>query len=200
MQAQTTMPLEEAPTTILAALRDPEAFLRAWRDHGTRAYPPSIFVLLIAITAAATAAYGLAMGLPLGAMAALERAISFPLAAGVAWTLAFPTLYIVGNLTGLRLELSTTLLAAILTIHYGSLAMLASIPIHLLFASVLPYEGVMLLVNFAIFTGVGICGGDVLLRVIDEVDPYARGFAKVWLVLLGLLGAELFSIAGIFQF
>ena len=95
-----TLPLEEAPRTALAALRDPERFLRAWRDHGTRAYPVAIFPLLLVVTIAATAAYGLVMGLPLGWHTALERGITFPLACGLAWGLALPTLYILGSLMG----------------------------------------------------------------------------------------------------
>jgi hypothetical protein len=195
-----TLPLEDAPATIIDALREPERFLRAWRDHGRRAYPISVFVLLLAVTAAATALYGLVMGLPLGAHAALERAVAFTTAAGIAWTLALPTFYILGNMSGLKLDFSTTLLAALLTIHYGALAMLASIPIHLFFAVALPYAAVTYGVNMIIFAGVGLCGADVLVRVIGEVDPESVDFAKLWLVLLGVLGAELFSIAGIFSF
>jgi len=194
------IPLGDAPTTMLDALRDPESLLRAWRDHGTRAYPASLFAFLLGVTAAATAAYGLTMGLPLGWQVALERAITFTLAAGAAWIVALPTLYIAGNILGHKLEASTTVLAATLTVHYGSLAMLASIPIHLLFAAVFANATVTFLINLVIFTGVGLCAADVLLRSIDVVDPTARPFAVRWLVLLGVIGAELFSLAGIFRF
>ena len=192
--------LEDAPTTLIDALRDPEGLLRAWRDHGTRAYPTSMFTFLLGVTAAATAAYGLTMGLPLGWHAALVRAVTFTAAAGAAWLVALPTLYIAGNVLGHRLEASTTVLAATLTVHYASLAMLASIPIHLLFAAVFASPSVTFLINLVIFTGVGLCAADVLLRAIDVVDPTARRFAARWLVLLGVLGAELFSLAGIFRF
>ncbi len=194
------IPLGDAPTTMLDALRDPESLLRAWRDHGTRVYPASLFTFLLGVTAAATAAYGLTMGLPLGWHVALERAITFTLAAGGAWIVALPTLYIAGNILGHKLEASTTVLAATLTVHYGSLAMLASIPIHLLFAAVFANATVTFLINLVIFTGVGLCAADVLLRSIDVVDPTARPFAVRWLVLLGVIGAELFSLAGIFRF
>jgi hypothetical protein len=193
-------PLDDAPTTVLDALRDPEGLLRAWRDHGTRAYPTSLFTFLLGVTAAATAAYGLTMGLPLGWRVGLERAVTFTLAAGAAWIIALPTLYIAGNILGHKLEASTTVLAATLTVHYGSLAMLASIPIHLLFAAVFASSTVTFGINLVIFTGVGLCASDVLLRSIDVVDPTARSFAIRWLVLLGVLGAELFSLAGIFRF
>ncbi len=195
-----TAPLDGVPTTLLDALRDPEGLMRAWRDHGTRAYPPSLFTFLLGITAAATAAYGLTMGLPLGWRVGLARAVTFTAAAGAAWLVALPTLYIAGNVLGHRLEASTTVLAATLTVHYGSLAMLASIPIHLLFAAVFADASVTFLINLVIFTGVGLCASDVLLRSIDVIDPGARRFAARWLVLLGVLGAELFSLAGIFRF
>jgi hypothetical protein len=192
--------LGDAPATPLDALVDPEALLRAWRDHGVRAYSPTIFVLLLGVTAAATFAYGVTMGIPLGWSAALERGLTLMLAAGGAWLVALPTLYIAGNMLGHRLEASTTLLAATLTVHYAALAMLASIPIHLLFAAVFASPTITFLINLAIFTGVGLCAADVLLRSIEVVDRTARGFALRWLVLLGVLGAELFSLSGIFRF
>ena len=92
------------------------------------------------------------------------------------------------------------MLAATLTVHYASLAMVASIPIHLLFAAVFANPTVTFGINLVIFTGVGLCAADVLLRVIEVVDPSARKFALRWLVLLGVIGAELFSLAGIFRF
>lgn len=200
MTTTTATPFEDAPKSLLDALRNPEGLLRTWRDHGTGAYPASLFFMLLGITAASTAAYGFVMALPLGLSVALARAVAFTAAAGTAWIVTLPTLYIAGNVLGHRLEASTTILAATLTVHYGALAMLASIPIHLLFAAVFESPTVNFLINIVIFTGVGFCASDVLLRAIEIVDPTARRFAARWLVLLGILGAELFAYAGIFQF
>src|SRR5262249_10218069 len=74
-------PLAEAPTPLTDALRAPERFVRAWRDHGPRAYPLSLFALLLGVSVAATALYGFVMGLPLGWHAALERSLRFTVAA-----------------------------------------------------------------------------------------------------------------------
>jgi hypothetical protein len=194
-----TLPLEEAPRTALGALRDPERFLRAWNDHGRRAYSPWVFVLLVAVAALGTAGYGFAIGLPFGWRAALERALGLSVAAGSAWALALPTFYILGSLSGMRLRFTTTLLAAILTKHYAALALLASIPIQLLFSTLLPFETVRLAVHIAVFAGVGICAADVLVRVVREVEPESVPVAKAWLLLLGALGPELFYLLGVFQ-
>ena len=81
--------LGDAPATPLEALLDPEALLRAWRDHGVRAYSPMIFAVLLGVTVAATFAYGLTMGIPLGWSTALQRGIALTLAAGAAWLVAW---------------------------------------------------------------------------------------------------------------
>ena len=193
-------PLEEAPSTIIDALRRPERFVHAWHVHGTRAYPLSIFALLFGVSVAATASYGMAMGLPFGIGLALERALTVPLACGLAWSLALPTFFIVGGLRGMKLRGSTMLLVAIVTVHYAALALLASIPVHLFFASTLSGHTPVLIVNLIIFMGVGLCGSDVLLRVVREVAPRSTGFARMWLLLLGVLGPELFLYFGLFDF
>src|SRR2546427_6078278 len=93
-------------------------------------------------------------------------------AAGIGWSLPLPALYILNSLSGSRLRLSTTFLAALVTTSWGGLAMIASIPINWFFSVSIPevvpaLAGVkwvptlILLVNFVVFAGVGVAMIDV---------------------------------------
>jgi len=77
------------------ALRRPEELAVKWRDR-TAAGPPSplIFLVLLANAIAGLAVYGLVMRLPDGVQKMIYGAVSAPLAAGLAWALALPALYI----------------------------------------------------------------------------------------------------------
>jgi hypothetical protein len=120
-------------------------------------------------------------------------------AAGIAWSLPLPALYILNSLTGSRLRASTTFLAALVTTSWGGLALIASIPINVFFTAALPYPPVVLLVNLIVFTGVGVSMMDVFGRVMACLEP-ERGRAPVWwLMLVGAIGAELFYAFGLFQ-
>jgi len=52
----------------------------------------------------------------------------------LAWAIPLPALYILNSLSGSRLAASSTLLAALVTVSWGGLAMIASIPIQLVFS------------------------------------------------------------------
>lgn len=194
------LPRHDAPRSLIEALRRPEMLVDAWENGGSDARTPYLMPRLMAVTVAATAAYGLTMGLPIGVDVAIERALAFPLACGIAWSIALPTFFVLGALNGMRLRPSTMLLIAVVTVHYGGLAMLASIPVQLLFAVALPYPAVSLGINLVIFAGVGLSTGDVLRRVVNQVAPDSIRFAEYWLVLLGVLGPELFLLFNLFEF
>ena len=189
---------------VIDALRAPETFAEAW-DRSTRDDRPAgwipVFSVFFLTAAVGTAAYGLTMGLTQGAPTMLDKAWKATLAAGGAWATTLPTLYIFNSLLGSRLRLSTTFLAALVTTSFGGLAMIASIPINWIFSITFPEAPWLLLaVNLVVFTGVGLSMADTFHRVMRAVDPEARVFPLVWLAILGCVGAEYFTLLGLFRF
>src|SRR6185437_9192262 len=104
------------------------------------------------------------MGIGHGLHAVGTKALTLTLAAGVAWAIPLPALYILNSLGGSRLRASTTLLAALVTTSWGGLAMVASIPINWFFTAALSdlvadpsrVAWLVRLVNLVVFTGVGV--------------------------------------------
>jgi hypothetical protein len=181
------------------ALRRPEELAVRWRDAAERR--PLFIPVLIANAVFGTAVYGLTMHMHAGLGPMLRGGFTAPLAAGTAWAVALPALYILGAQLGSRLDFTTTLLAASLTVSFGALALLASVPINWFFTLALPYASVRLLVNLLVFTGVGVAMIDTFIRVMQALEP-DRGpeFSYVWLALLGVIGSELFWLLGVFSF
>ena len=58
----------------------------------------------------------------------------------------------------------------------------------------------MLAVNLVVFTGVGISMIDVFHRTMKRLEPDRAAPPTWWLVLVGVIGAELFYFFGLFQF
>ncbi len=200
-------PTESIRTSISEvgqAVRRPEELARRWKERGTNgevAPPPAVFAVLLFTAVIGTASYGLFMHLHRGLAGMGEGALLFPLAAGMAWVLAFPALYIINTILGSRLDFSTTALAATITVAFGATAMLASIPITWFFTLALPFTAIRWTVNFIVFAGVGICMSDVFLRVMKAVEPTrSQGYAFVWLMLLSAIGVQLFWLLGLFNF
>jgi hypothetical protein len=184
------------------ALRRPEAFALRWRDrqkNAADAPPALVFPLLLANAILGLAAYGLTMGLHLGVGGMLAGAIKAPFAAGLAWMVALPALYIINSSLGSKLDASTTVLAALATVSFGALAMLASVPVSWFFTLALPYTPVRTVVNALVFSAVAVCMIDVFLRTMKALEP-ARGrkFAVIWLLLVGVIGAELMVLVDLF--
>ena len=160
-----------------------------------------MFWVLLLNAVLGIAAYGLTMRLHEGARGMLSGALHAPIAAGTAWMLALPALYIINSALGSRLDLSTTLLAALATVSFGAMAMLASVPINWFFGVAVPLNSVRLLVNAVIFMGVGVCMADVFIRVMRALEPErSTKFAYLWLGLVGVIGGELFKLFGVFEF
>ena len=191
--------LRESMTHVGQAQREPEAFALRWQREG-RPYPWWVFAALGLTAIAGTTTYGMTMGLLAGTGQMLHNGLACTLAAGIAWSLPLPALYILNSLSGSRLGASTTFLAALVTTSWGGLALIASIPVNLFFSVALPFPPVVLLVNLVVFTGVGVAMVDVFCRVIEKLEP-SRGRAPAyWLVLVGAIGAELFYAFGLFHF
>ncbi len=193
--------LRDAVSQVGVALRRPEAFTTRFRDRALEG-PPNRFLVpvLLGNAVLGLAAYGLTIGFPEGASGMLAAAAKAPIAAGLAWTLALPALYILGSALGSRLDAPTTFLAALTTVSFGALAMLASVPVSWFFALALPYEAIRLAVHATVFAGVGVCMVDVFLRTMKALEPErGRFFALVWLALVGVIGGELMLLFDLFR-
>src|SRR6185436_11717960 len=131
---------------VARALRDPEEFaVRSDKGEGRYAWWVWLALMLTAILGTTT--YGMTMGLLGGTGAVLHKGLICTLAAGLAWGIPLPALYILNSLSGSRLSASSTLLAALVTTSWGGLAMIASIPINWFFTAAVPHRGFVLLVN-----------------------------------------------------
>lgn len=200
--------LRSSLSAIGTALRDPEEFA-ARRHRGEVDYHPIIWAALGLTAAAGTTIYGLTMGIGQGADVVLAKSITFTLAAGLAWAIPLPALYILNSLGGSRLRPGTTLLAALVTTSWGGLAMIASVPINWLFSTAVPdlpflspqaARAAILGVNLLIFSGVGVSMVDVFTRVLHRLEPYRDGEPTWYLLLVGLIGLQLFYLFNLFQF
>lgn len=181
------------------ALRTPEEFAVAWND-GTERYRWWVWVALIATAILGTTLYGMTMGLLGGTGDVLYKGFACTLAAGLAWGIPLPALYILNSLSGSRLPASSTLLAAIVTTSWGGLAMIASIPINWFFSVAVPHATFVLFINLLVFAGVGVSMIDVFHRSMRSLEPNRAATPTWWLVLVGVIGAELFYFFGLFQF
>jgi hypothetical protein len=192
--------LKELVTEVGLAIRRPEELVLRWRDADGSAGLPLIGVLLLnAIFGLAV--YGLIMQSHHGAWAMGRAAVLTPLAAGSAWMIALPALYIFKSAWGSQLNVYATILAASVTVCFGAWAMLANVPITWFFSLSLPFPTIRALTNIVVFAGVGVCMADVFLRVFHALEPdrsLSSGFW--WLALHAVIGMELFSLFGIFAF
>ena len=129
-------------------------------------------------------------------------------AAGLAWGIALPSLYIFNSLSGSRLRASTTLLAALVTTSWGGLAMIASIPINWFFTVALAdlvadpsrVTWLVRVVNLVVFTGVGVSMIDIFGRVMEVLEPERGRWPVLWLAVVAAIGGELFYAFGLFEF
>jgi hypothetical protein len=191
--------LRESLRHISQALHDPEAFAVRWHDQGSP-YHWSVFLALMLTAILGTTTYGLTMGLLVGPQRMLECSLYFTIAAGIAWGLPLPALYILNSLTGSRLRASTTLLAVLVTTSWGGLAMIASITISWFFSAAVPDPAVVLVVHVVVFAGVGVAMADVFTRVMAKLEP-VRGRAPSWVLgLVAVLGLEMFYAFQLFDF
>jgi hypothetical protein len=182
------------------ALREPEAFAWRWHREGTP-YGWLVFAALASTAIAGTTLYGMTIGLPGGLKGMALGGLRCTTAAGIAWSLPLPALYVLNSLSGSRLRPSTTLLAAQVTTSWGGLALLAGIPIAWFFTIALsPFPTIVLLVHLAIFTIVGIAMIDVFSRVMERLEPSRGRAPAIWLALVGAIGGELFYAFGLFDF
>ena len=199
--------LRQWPGYVGLALREPEEFALKWHRDESR-YDAGVWAALGVTAALGTTIYGMTMGLRHGPAAVVEKAILYTLAAGLAWAIPVPALYILNSLGGSKLRPSTTLLAALVTTSWGGLAMIASVPINWFFSTAVPdlpnmspfwAAQIVRCVNLLIFTGVGVSMIDVFGRVMQRLEPKHRGAPTWYLALVGVIGAQLFYLFGLFE-
>lgn len=164
--------------------------------------------MLAATAISGTVVYGLTTGIQGGASTMLARSALLTIAAGLAWGIPLPALYILNSLTGSRLRPSTTLLAALVTVSWGGLALLASVPINWFFSVAIPSLPAELIgtlwaarlvavVNYLVFAGVGVAMADVFCRIVERLEP-ARGRQPGWILLLvGAIGFQMAYVFGL---
>ncbi len=181
------------------ALRDPEDFTLRWHREGAP-YTWWVFAALALTAIAGTLSYGLTLGILGGPARMGACALTCTAAAGIAWGLPLPALYILNSLSGSRLRASTTFLAALVTTSWGGLALMASIPINWFFTVAVPVGWFVLLVNLVVFAGVGAAMVDVFCRVMERLEPVRGRTPAWWLLLVGAIGGELFYAFGLFDF
>jgi hypothetical protein len=184
------------------AVRQPENFAVRWREALAKD-PESrqILWLLAGSASVCLAAYGLTMGLQAGLGGMLTHALSVPLAAIVAWSVSLPALYIVGSVLGSRLEWKGAVLAALVALHFGAMARLASAPLGWFFSVTLPYPGVLNVVHALVFGLSALLMASVFLRVMKAFQPnQSRVFPFLWLGLVALIDVEVKVLLSVFAF
>jgi hypothetical protein len=181
------------------ALRDPESFALAWNTGEVR-YRWWVWSALAATAILGTTTYGMTMGLLGGSVEMFRKGLACTAAAGLAWAIPLPALYILNSLNGSRLPASSTFLAALVTTSWGGLAMIASIPINWFFTASIPHDGFLLVLNIVVFSGVGVAMIDTFQRVMIRLEPRRHSAPTWWLVLVGMIGLELFYQFELFRF
>ena len=192
-------------TTVMTALRSPEAFALSRRDAPTKPQTNQLsrqdledFAALALTASIGVGLYGAAAHAFDGVSAMAHHALGAVVAAGIAWTASLPSLYILGSLTGSKLPARTVTLATLITVSFGGLAMLASIPVLWFFEFVSPTAGMRLAIVLTSFVGVGLSMSDVFLRLMGALEK-VRLLHLLWLGLLSVVGAEMFYVFGFFQ-
>jgi hypothetical protein len=184
------------------ALREPEAFALRWHREGTP-YGWSVFAALALTAIVGTTTYGMIMGVLGDPKEMLLDGLRCTAAAGIAWSVPLPALYVLNSKSGSRLRASTTFLAALVTTSWGGLAMIAAIPVSWFFSVALAaYKvgpPVVLFVHLLVFTAVGIAMIDVFCRVMERLEPRRGRLPGWWLLLVGAIGGELFYAFGLFD-
>src|SRR5436190_8469676 len=90
------------------ALREPEAFALRWHRESAP-YAWWVFLALALTAIAGTLSYGLTIGILGGPQRMADCALICTAAAGIAWGVPLPALYILNSLAGSKLRASTTL-------------------------------------------------------------------------------------------
>lgn len=168
--------------------------------HQKQAPSLSLFTTLLTYTLLGMMAYGFTLQMHNGTTAMVKNAWSMPLTLCFAWMLAFPSLYIINTALGSRVDLSTTLLALLITLGLGSLAMMTLVPIHWFFSITLQNIQHQHWIHLASLSLVGLCMADVFLRIMRALEPdHNPVFSVIWILLVSLISFEMSHLSRLFQ-
>lgn len=191
----TTPASTSPPSPVAIAFRDPEGFLQKWHREG-HPYSPAVFAALAAVAVLGCLAYGATLGLGEGPEGVGRAAGLYTLAAALSWAVPLPAVYVLNSMTGMTLRASTVFLASLVTAAWGGAALVAFLPVSLVY--LLSFPGVRwlaLLAHGVVFTLVGLSMASVFGRQIERLEP-GRGGGRVWWLWLfvGLKVALLHSL------
>jgi len=189
------------------ALKEPEAFALRWHRESAD-YRAAVWLALSVTAILGTTTYGITMGIGGGVSSIFYKSTLLTLAAGLAWAIPLPALYVLNSLAGSKLRASTTLLAALVTTSWGGLALVASVPISWFFSVAIPAQigdlysevtasRLILAINLLVFSGVGLSMADVFGRVMHSLEPCSSGQPFWFLVLVAIIGGDLFYLFGL---
>jgi hypothetical protein len=192
---------ESPPSEFGQAFRDPEAFILRWHREGAP-YSLGVFAGLALVAVAGTFAYGALLGVETGDWnRVLASAGLNTLAAGIAWLVPLPAVYILNSMTGLRLRASTTFLAALVTAAWGGFAFLAFLPIALVYLVTFPgNKALALFAHLVVFALVGFSMAYVFGRQVERLEPRRGGGRVWWLWLFVCLEVQLLYSFGLITF
>ena len=182
---------------VFDALREPEAFAVRWGRE--QECPPVVLAALAGTAAFGVGTYAAMLHAWRGGAEAITYGLGATIAAGLGWSAAMPALIILGGLLGSKLSPRAAALASLITVSFGGLAMLASVPVLWFFE--LTTTGEPLARGFAMLSstvGVGLCMTDVFLRVMRALEG-SRMFNVLWFGLFGALSLEMFILFGLHQ-
>jgi len=193
--------LRASAAQVGLALKEPEAFALHWHRAGTP-YPVAVFAALALTAMIGTTTYGMIMGLLGGPHRMFASGLYCTVAAGVAWGLSLPALYILNSLTGsgcapVRRFWPPWLPQAGAAWRWLPASRLPG-------SSPLPCPGGPYLLPPPVARNgsarrasdrlhrVGVSMADVFCRVMRALEPQRGAWPAFWLILVGVIGAELF--------
>jgi hypothetical protein len=186
---------------LARAFRDPEGFIHRWHREG-HPYPGAVFAALAAVAVLGTLAYGTTLGLSAkGPEGVLEGALLYTAAAALSWAVPLPAVYVLNSLAGMTLRASTVFLASLVTAAWGGLALVAFLPITLLYLLAFPGVNWLALVAHAVvFTLVGFSMACIFGRQVERLEPGRGGGRVWWLWLFVCLKVQLLYSFGLVRF
>lgn len=195
--SQTSTPTDSPP--LVEAFGDPEKFVSRWHTQPAP-YSPLVFVGLALIAIAGTIIYGLLLGLGKGPERMIESGLLACLASAISWATPLPAIYILNSMAGMRLRASTTFLAALVTAAWGGCALIAFMPISLVYLLTFPNNRVALIAHGIVFAFVGFTMASIFSRQLECLEKGQGGGRVWWLWLFVCLKVQLLYSFGLISF
>ena len=178
---------------VIDALREPEAFAVRW---GEAEAPVWLYGALAGTAAFGVGTYGAMLHAWRGGFTSLQYGFGAAIAAGLGWSAAIPSLVVLGGLLGSRLAPRTVVMASLVAVSFGGLAMLASVPVLWFFELVTGHAAGRCFAMLASAAGVGLCMVDVFTRCMRALEGF-RFFHWLWVGLFGAVSLEMFILFGL---